>query len=306
MLWGRKKIFIGLSVLFLLGVLAGAAYWMTISWIKIKESSQYWTEESCKVLNITIEQTKSGYLPLILVNTSADDILNARISPNEGFSATKQEAKAEASAYQTDSQYSCYVNPSNTSQVVMKQSGIPAVDTAGAAVGTAVVVIILMVFGFGLCYLDKRRIAPNSSNWFMYNFDADRAMNRGIDHGNTAVNPYSRPDNPAFTLSKQQIEYVCDLCHFSPDLYVSQAVCAICLEELCSSENSTNFEDETDKKYSRKSLLKLNCGHVYHMICMQRWMMRGGIHCPLCHWNIWSLFGEVQSSSATQVANSTS
>lgn len=32
----RKKLFIGLGTLFLLAVLGGAAYWMTISWIKIR------------------------------------------------------------------------------------------------------------------------------------------------------------------------------------------------------------------------------------------------------------------------------
>ncbi|KAK4528182.1 hypothetical protein GAYE_SCF53G6117 [Galdieria yellowstonensis] len=291
----RKKLFIGLGTLFLLAVLGGAAYWMTISWIKIRESTQYWTQVSCTVLNKTVEQKGTLYRPALKVNISGN-VEYAFQTASAEFSDTRQEAQSYLSKFSVGSTYNCYVNPANISQVVTQQQSIPAVDTAGAAIGTALVVIILMTFGFGICYLDKRRILPNHPNLFMYTMDADRAMNRGIDSANGATNPLRRPNNPAFTLSKQQIEYVCSLCQFSPDLLVSQAICAICLEELCSHRTANSFADSEEDKNGRKGLLKLNCGHVYHTVCMQRWMIRGGIHCPLCHWNIWSLFGDVDNS----------
>ncbi|EME27690.1 hypothetical protein Gasu2_17770 [Galdieria sulphuraria] len=302
MLLTRKRLFIGLGAFFLLGALAGAAYWMTISWIKIRDSTQYWTETSCTVLNTSIEQSGTLYRPVVEVNISGN-IEYAYQTKSASFLDTKQEAQSYISQFSIGSSYNCYFNPANISQVVTEQEGIPAVDTAGAAIGTALVVIILMTFGFGLCYLDKRRILPNHPNLFMYTMDADRAMNRGIDSENGASHPLRRPNNPAFTLSKQQIEYVCNLCQFSPDLLVSQAVCAICLEELCSSRSTNSFVECEEEKSRQKGLLKLNCGHVYHTACMQRWMIRGGIHCPLCHWNIWSLFGNVDNSQQETTNN---
>lgn len=299
----RKKLFIGLVTLVLLGILGGAAYWMTISWINIRESTQYWTETKCTVLNTSIEQSGNLYRPVVEVNISGN-IEYAYQTKSASFSDSRQEAKAYISKFPIGSSVNCYFNPDNISQVVTQQQGIPPVDTAGAAVGTALVVIILMTFGFGLCYLDKRRIFPNHPNMFMYTMDADRAMNRGIDSESGTTHPLRRPNNPAFTLSRQQIEYVCNLCQFSPDLLVSQAVCAICLEELCSPSRVTNDLVESEEEKARqKGLLKLNCGHVFHTICMQRWMVRGGIHCPLCHWNIWSLFGNVDNSEQQTTAN---
>jgi hypothetical protein len=47
--------------------------------------------------------------------------------------------------------------------------------------------------------------------------------------------------------------------------HIRKPECTICLETCCK-------QDE----------LKLQCGHVYHITCIQRWIKTGKFSCPLC------------------------
>ena len=51
--------------------------------------------------------------------------------------------------------------------------------------------------------------------------------------------------------------------------------CSVCLEPI-------KPESEKDDSYNKKVLLKLSCGHIFHSICVMKWLTKGDHRCPVC------------------------
>ena len=51
--------------------------------------------------------------------------------------------------------------------------------------------------------------------------------------------------------------------------------CSVCLESI-------KPESDNDNSYNKKVLIKLPCEHVFHTVCVMKWLTEGDHRCPVC------------------------
>ncbi len=56
---------------------------------------------------------------------------------------------------------------------------------------------------------------------------------------------------------------------------IDKESCSVCLEPI-------KPENDMDDSYNKKVLLKLLCGHIFHSVCVMKWLTEGDHRCPVC------------------------
>ena len=56
---------------------------------------------------------------------------------------------------------------------------------------------------------------------------------------------------------------------------IDKESCPVCLEPI-------KPESDMDDSYNKKVLLKLLCGHIFHSVCVIKWLTEGDHRCPVC------------------------
>ena len=59
------------------------------------------------------------------------------------------------------------------------------------------------------------------------------------------------------------------------DKNVEKENCSVCLESI-------KPENDKDDSYNKKVLLKLPCGHIFHSVCIMKWLIECNYKCPVC------------------------
>ena len=84
--------------------------------------------------------------------------------------------------------------------------------------------------------------------------------------------PYTTEDPQKEVLSKHDFDKIPLL---SRDYICKYDTCSICLENICYKEDNPTYDESL-------LTLILKCGHVFHKICIKKWLIEESNLCPLC------------------------
>lgn len=82
-----------------------------------------------------------------------------------------------------------------------------------------------------------------------------------ITNENTSPSSILEQNNIKFTLIEKNIPEYADYC------------CSICLFD---------YNDNDLKQEEQQEVIKINCNHIFHLICLSKWINENKQTCPLC------------------------
>jgi hypothetical protein len=84
-----------------------------------------------------------------------------------------------------------------------------------------------------------------------------------ITNENTSPSSILEQNNIKFTLIEKNIPEYADYC------------CSICLFDYNDNDNDLKQEEQQE-------VIKINCNHIFHLICLSKWINENKQTCPLC------------------------